>query len=192
MSTLSHNLQERADRISRIVNTSAYEIGRELIAAKEQCRHGEWQPFLEKCNISRRAAQRVMRYVRLVGRVEDLRKLPSMTGTLRQDDGKRAQEFERGYLAIFNACTLLANIFNALHVRDGGTDETIQFACIVAAVHDPLNEHFESVGGLYKPEDFKCVTLSHLPELAKAVGHSLGRAIEFMKTQTEPIELQRY
>jgi len=73
--TLSNNaLADRAETVRELIAASdaahmesinkALEAGQHLLAAKEECKHGEWLPFLERAGIHERQARRLMQIVR--------------------------------------------------------------------------------------------------------------------------------
>lgn len=75
MSTLGHNrLSDLAGRVreaasamqraSKEAAECALAAGRLLIEAKEECRHGEWLPFLDKAGMHERQARRLMQLAR--------------------------------------------------------------------------------------------------------------------------------
>lgn len=84
---LSNSLADLAERV-RAVNAEgrkaaetvierALEAGRLLIEAKQQCRHGEWLPFLKRAEIPERSAQA---YMKLVRAGLDIRKVADLGG----------------------------------------------------------------------------------------------------------------
>jgi hypothetical protein len=75
MTTLGHNrLGDLAERVrganaamhaaSREAAERALEAGRLLVEAKEECRHGEWLPFLERAGVHERQERRLMQLAR--------------------------------------------------------------------------------------------------------------------------------
>src|SRR5690606_12499757 len=75
MSSIGHNIAgDRAETIRALVAESdaahltsiekALEAGRELVAAKAECRHGEWLAVLERAGVPERKAQRLMTLAR--------------------------------------------------------------------------------------------------------------------------------
>ena len=63
---LNLDLQAIANRIRDRVSRTAYDVGRDLIAARAQCEHGEWLPFLEAAGISETTGRRMMRYAEVI------------------------------------------------------------------------------------------------------------------------------
>lgn len=71
MTLASNSLSVRADAVRALVAESdaahltsiekAMEAGHELLAAKSECKHGEWLQFLERAGVHKRHAQRLMR-----------------------------------------------------------------------------------------------------------------------------------
>lgn len=85
MSDLSNSLADLAERVRDATEMSAaagrtsvekaLEAGRFLCEAKEQCRHGEWLPFLKRATVHERQARRLMQLARSgleTGHVSDL------------------------------------------------------------------------------------------------------------------------
>lgn len=66
VNSLRADLCALADEIRSDLSAVAERTGRKLLAAKQQCRHGEWLSFLERCDILPRSAQRLMKYTRAV------------------------------------------------------------------------------------------------------------------------------
>ena len=70
----SNHLTELADQVRDAIVASdaahltatakALEAGNLLIAAKEECQHGDWLPFLERAGLGERQAQRLMQLAR--------------------------------------------------------------------------------------------------------------------------------
>ena len=110
---LSDELAEIAGMINKRVSQTAYEIGQNLIRAKELCRHGEWLLFLGQAGINERNAQRMMRFVRLAGDVKDIQALPSMNSILEQDREKHEQDLGMAIQTIFEGALLGTDIFKS-------------------------------------------------------------------------------
>lgn len=68
---MSNSLTSRAECIRSLVAESdaaaatgiekALEAGHALVSAKDDCKHGEWLPFLERAGVQERKAQRLMK-----------------------------------------------------------------------------------------------------------------------------------
>ena len=63
--------------IGRLAAESVRDLGAALAAAKADCRHGEWLPFLAAAGLPERFAQRAIRYSRLVPKSDNLSDLPA-------------------------------------------------------------------------------------------------------------------
>lgn len=85
MIDLSNSLADLAERVREATEMSAaagrtsvekaMEAGRFLCEAKDQCRHGEWLPFLKRATVHERQARRLMQLARSgleTGHVSDL------------------------------------------------------------------------------------------------------------------------
>ena len=82
---LTPELEQAAGRIRYQINRTAYDIGLDLQAAKAQCTHGQWLPFLDAAEVPERAAQRLMKYCRAIEAdtsIEPGKSLPSMRSVL--------------------------------------------------------------------------------------------------------------
>lgn len=66
MDPLPGYLRESATKIRNLVSGASYEIGRELIAMKGKCKHGQWLPYLDEAGIKPRTAQRMIAYTRAI------------------------------------------------------------------------------------------------------------------------------
>ncbi len=176
---LSAKLSEIADCINRRVNQTAYEIGQNLIKAKELCRHGEWLPFLEQAGIYERNAQRMMRYVRLIGEVEDIQALPSMTRVLQQDIEKHEQKLEKAIKVIFEGVLLVADVFKS-QVDKGDKLAAIKMGgLIMSRIRPHMDEWIEA-----KDWKVKSDSLTHMAE-------GVQKALEFVKENMCCVELER-
>lgn len=60
-------LEAHAAKIITIGRRGVLEIGQELLAAREEARHGTWAPFLKRCGIEERTAQNYMRVAEQFG-----------------------------------------------------------------------------------------------------------------------------
>lgn len=85
MADLSNSLADLAERVKEATAASALaertstekaiEAGSFLIEAKDQCKHGEWLPFLKRAGVHDRQARRLMQLARSgldIGLVSDL------------------------------------------------------------------------------------------------------------------------
>ena len=82
---LCRELQETACRIRDRVSRTAYDIGADLLAAKEKCKFGQWTPFLTAAGLHERSAQRLMSYCRAIEAdpsIDPGKSLPSMRSIL--------------------------------------------------------------------------------------------------------------
>ena len=156
---LSAKLSEIADRISKRVSQTAYDVGQDLIRAKELCRHGEWLPFLEQAGINERSAQRMMRFVRLAGDVKDIQALPSMNSILEQDRKKHEQKLEKAIKVIFEGVILVVDIFKSM-LSKGDANAAIKMGCLIMShIRPHMDEWFEE-----KDFQAKSDSLTHLAE----------------------------
>ena len=166
---LSAKLAEIADRINRRVSQTAYDVGQDLIGAKELCRHGEWLPFLEQAGINERNAQRMMRYVRLAGDVKDIQALPSMSRMLEKDRKKHEQKLEKAIKVIFEGVILVVDIFKSM-LDKGDANAAIKMGCLIMShIRPHMDEWFEE-----KDLQAKCDGLTHMAE-------GVQKALEFVK-----------
>jgi hypothetical protein len=70
---LTNELADRAESIRELMAASdaahresvgrAIEAGQRLVAAKAECNHGDWLPFLERAGVNERKAQRYIKIV---------------------------------------------------------------------------------------------------------------------------------
>lgn len=56
----AERLEERAERIQRIKQRTIFDIGRELLAAQEEAKHGTWGPFLRRIDLAETTARNYM------------------------------------------------------------------------------------------------------------------------------------
>lgn len=93
MSALSSNaLSDKAETIRGLMAASqaahldsiekALAAGHELVAAKVECRHGEWLPFLERAGVHERKAQRLMTLARSGLKADTVSDLGGIKATL--------------------------------------------------------------------------------------------------------------
>ena len=169
-STLPVELIEIANRINKRVSTTAYDVGQELIQAKDLCRHGEWLPFLERAGIHERNAQRMMRYVRLVGEVDNMQALPSVYSVMEKDKRDTYQAVENLVNAIKDGMQSLEHTLNLL-VENGETAAAIKLA---ASILRNITKWMDEKKGTIKPDK--------LSDLAKGVGNALKDAKEMLST----------
>lgn len=70
-------MREAADRVRGLIRASVVEVGRELLAVKQQLEHGQFVTWVEReCRLPIRAAQRAMRAAEMVGKNDKLSYLP--------------------------------------------------------------------------------------------------------------------
>ena len=68
---------EAVRAIGRRAAESVRDLGVALAAAKGDCRHGEWLPFLAAAGVPERFAQRAIRYSKLLPKSDNLSDLPA-------------------------------------------------------------------------------------------------------------------
>ena len=171
--SLSDELAEIANRINKRVSFTAYEVGQNLIQAKELCKHGEWLPFLEQAGIQERSAQRMMRYVRLVGEVDDIQALPSMHSLLEKDKQDTYQAVENLVDVIAEGIQLLEHVFNLL----ADNDEASAAIRLGASIIRNIGKWIDEKDGSIKPDN--------LSDLAKGVRTALEDAKMLMLTECD-------
>ena len=81
--------------IGRRAAESVRDLGVALAAAKGDCRHGEWLPFLAAAGVPERFAQRAIRYSKLLPKSVNLSDLPAPSKLL----GEAATPYSTGDLA---------------------------------------------------------------------------------------------
>lgn len=64
---IAWSLEARAAKIITIGRRGILEIGQELLAAREEARHGTWAAFLSRCGVEERTAQNYMRVAEQFG-----------------------------------------------------------------------------------------------------------------------------
>ena len=169
--TLPVELTEITNRINKRVSTTAYDVGWDLIRAKDLCGHGEWLPFLEQAGIHERNAQRMMRYVRLVGEADDVQALPSVYSVLGKDKRDTYQAVENLVDAIKDGMQLLDQALNFLV----DNDEAAAAIRLAASILRNITKWMDEKKGTIKPDK--------LSDLAKGVSNALKDAKELLPTE---------
>ena len=82
---LTTELEQVAGRIRDRITLTAYDVGMDLIAAKEKCLHGQWLPFLDAAGVGERSARRMMQYCRAIENdpeIDPAKSLPPVNAVL--------------------------------------------------------------------------------------------------------------
>ena len=116
-------------------------------------------PFLEQAGIQERSAQRMMRYVRLIGEVEDIQALPSMNSILEKDREKHEQDLGMAIQTIFEGVLLVADVFKSQVDKGDKLAATKLGGLILRDIQPWFNKWIEA-----KDWKVKCDSLTHLAE----------------------------
>ncbi len=114
-------------------------LGEALIAAKRECRHGEWLPFLASCEIPERMAQRAMQYIWLLATKSDVSSdLPAPYALLEANAMSRQQPVAgivdpRPALRVYG---FVCNLFVAVDAHLGAVDVDSDIRYRAWARHD--------------------------------------------------------